>query len=118
KNICFYNVRAKNVYLDGAYLNNDSIVKQAKNNTEKQANDNIDKQANDSTEKQANESTEKQANDNIDKQVNDSTDKQANNSTELPPQYRFNQARLKEVVNIRFSIPGLTSYQPTYIVEE
>ena len=110
KNICFYNVRAKNVYLDGAYLNNDSIVKQAKNNTEKQANDNIDKQAN--------ESTEKQANDNIDKQVNDSTDKQANNSTELPPQYRFNQARLKEVVNIRFSIPGLTSYQPTYIVEE
>ncbi|MCE4451388.1 type III effector, partial [Escherichia coli] len=94
KNICFYNVRAKNVYLDGAYLNNDSIVKQAKNNTEKQANDNIDKQ------------------------VNDSTDKQANNSTELPPQYRFNQARLKEVVNIRFSIPGLTSYQPTYIVEE
>ena len=110
KNICFYNVRAKNVYLDGAYLNNDSIVKQAKNNTEKQANDNIDKQAN--------ESTDKQANDNIDKQVNDSTDKQANNSTELPPQYRFNQARLKEVVNIRFSIPGLTSYQPTYIVEE
>ncbi|HFO5769441.1 TPA: type III effector, partial [Escherichia coli] len=47
-----------------------------------------------------------------------STDKQANNSTELPPQYRFNQARLKEVVNIRFSIPGLTSYQPTYIVDE
>ncbi|EHE6860840.1 pentapeptide repeat-containing protein [Escherichia coli] len=57
-------------------------------------------------------------NDNIVKQANDSTDKQANNSTELLPQYRFNQARLKEVVNIRFSIPGLTSYQPTYIVEE
>ncbi|EEQ4160099.1 pentapeptide repeat-containing protein, partial [Escherichia coli] len=102
KNTCFYNVRAKNVYLEGAYLNNDNIVKQA----------------NDSTDKQANNSTEKQANDNIDKQVNDSTDKQANNSTELLPQYRFNQARLKEVVNIRFSIPGLTSYQPTYIVEE
>ncbi|ELX8239605.1 pentapeptide repeat-containing protein [Escherichia coli] len=49
---------------------------------------------------------------------NDNIVKQANNSTELPPQYRFNQARLKEVVNIRFSIPGLTSYQPTYIVEE
>ncbi|EGJ9479847.1 pentapeptide repeat-containing protein [Escherichia coli] len=102
KNTCFYNVRAKNVYLEGAYLNNDNIVKQANN----------------STDKQANNSTEKQANDNIDKQVNDSTDKQANNSTELLPQYRFNQARLKEVVNIRFSIPGLTSYQPTYIVEE
>ncbi|EFH1809920.1 pentapeptide repeat-containing protein [Escherichia coli] len=110
KNTCFYNVRAKNVYLEGAYLNNDNIVKQANNST--------DKQANDSTDKQANNSTEKQANDNIDKQVNDSTDKQANNSTELLPQYRFNQARLKEVVNIRFSIPGLTSYQPTYIVEE
>ncbi|HCB8287334.1 TPA: pentapeptide repeat-containing protein [Escherichia coli] len=49
---------------------------------------------------------------------NDNIVKQANNSTELLPQYRFNQARLKEVVNIRFSIPGLTSYQPTYIVEE
>ncbi|QIF15155.1 T3SS effector pentapeptide repeat protein EspX6 [Escherichia coli] len=134
KNTCFYNVRAKNVYLEGAYLNNDNIVKQANNSTEKQSIDSTDKQANDSTvqqsidstvqqandstDKQANDSTEKQANDNIDKQVNDSTDKQANNSTELPPQYRFNQARLKEVVNIRFSIPGLTSYQPTYIVEE
>ncbi|EON3724936.1 pentapeptide repeat-containing protein [Escherichia coli] len=126
KNTCFYNVRAKNVYLEGAYLNNDNIVKQANNSTDKQANDStvqqsIDstvQQANDSTDKQANNSTEKQANDNIDKQVNDSTDKQANNSTELLPQYRFNQARLKEVVNIRFSIPGLTSYQPTYIVEE
>ncbi len=126
KNTCFYNVRAKNVYLEGAYLNNDNIVKQANNSTEKQSIDSTDKQANDSTVQQsidstvqqANDSTDKQANDNIDKQVNDSTDKQANNSTELPPQYRFNQARLKEVVNIRFSIPGLTSYQPTYIVEE
>ncbi|EIM6418300.1 pentapeptide repeat-containing protein [Escherichia coli] len=57
-------------------------------------------------------------NDNIDKQVNDSTDKQTNNSTEQQDSNSFNQARLKEVVNIRFSIPGLTSYQPTYIVEE
>ncbi|EFM2072234.1 type III effector [Escherichia coli] len=126
KNTCFYNVRAKNVYLEGAYLNNDSIVKQAKNNTEeqandsidKQANDNIDKQANDSTEKQANNSIEKQANNSIEKQANNSTDKQAKNSTEQQDSNSFNQARLKEVVNIRFSIPGLTSYQPTYIVEE
>ncbi len=102
KNTCFYNVRAKNVYLEGAYLNNDNIVKQANNSTEKQAND----------------STVKQANDNIDKQVNNSTDKQTNNSTEQQDSNSFNQARLKEVVNIRFSIPGLTSYQPTYIVEE
>ncbi|EGM9458651.1 pentapeptide repeat-containing protein [Escherichia coli] len=94
KNTCFYNVRAKNVYLEGAYLNNDNIVKQANNST--------DKQANDSTVQQS----------------IDSTVQQANDSTELLPQYRFNQARLKEVVNIRFSIPGLTSYQPTYIVEE
>ncbi|EGD4763253.1 TPA: pentapeptide repeat-containing protein [Escherichia coli] len=126
KNTCFYNVRAKNVYLEGAYLNNDSIVKQAKNNTEeqandsidKQANDNIDKQANDSTEKQANNSIEKQANNSTDKQANNSTDKQAKNSTEQQDSNSFNQARLKEVVNIRFSIPGLTTYQPTYIVEE
>lgn len=110
KNTCFYNVRAKNVYLEGAYLNNDSIVKQAKNNTEEQANDSIDKQANDNIDKQANDSTEKQA--------NNSTDKQAKNSTEQQDSNSFNQARLKEVVNIRFSIPGLTSYQPTYIVEE
>ncbi|EES3190153.1 pentapeptide repeat-containing protein, partial [Escherichia coli] len=110
KNTCFYNVRAKNVYFEGAYLNNDNIVKQANNSTEKQANDSIDKQANDSTVQQAN--------DNIDKQVNDSTDKQTNNSTEQQDSNSFNQARLKEVVNIRFSIPGLTSYQPTYIVEE
>lgn len=102
KNTCFYNVRAKNVYLEGAYLNNDNIVKQANNSTEKQAND----------------STDKQANDNIDKQVNDSTDKQAKNSTKQQDSNSFNQARLKKEVNRRFSIPGLTSYQPTYIVEE
>lgn len=102
KNTCFYNVRAKNVYLEGAYLNNDNIVKQANNSTDKQANDSTVQQANDSTVQQS----------------IDSTVQQANNSTELLPQYRFNQARLKEVVNIRFSIPGLTSYQPTYIVEE
>ncbi|MCI6599865.1 MAG: pentapeptide repeat-containing protein [Escherichia coli] len=118
KNTCFYNVRAKNVYLEGAYLNNDNIVKQANNSTEKQANDSIDKQANDSTVQQSIDSTVQQANDNIDKQVNDSTDKQTNNSTEQQDSNSFNQARLKEVVNIRFSIPGLTSYQPTYIVEE
>ncbi|EFJ7306987.1 T3SS effector pentapeptide repeat protein EspX6 [Escherichia coli] len=94
KNTCFYNVRAKNVYLEGAYLNNDNIVNQANN------------------------STDKQANDNIDKQVNDSTDKQAKNSTEQQDSNSFNQARLKKEVNRRFSIPGLTSYQPTYIVEE
>ncbi|HCN5971180.1 TPA: T3SS effector pentapeptide repeat protein EspX6, partial [Escherichia coli] len=126
KNTCFYNVRAKNVYLEGAYLNNDNIVKQANNSTEKQANDSIDKQANDSTVQQsidstvqqANDSTEKQANNSIEKQANNSTDKQAKNSTEQQDSNSFNQARLKEVVNIRFSIPGLTSYQPTYIVEE
>ncbi|EER1561305.1 type III effector, partial [Escherichia coli] len=54
----------------------------------------------------------------IDKQVNDSTDKQAKNSTEQQDSNSFNQARLKKEVNRRFSIPGLTSYQPTYIVEE
>ena len=102
KNTCFYNVRAKNVYLEGAYLNNDNIVKQANNSTEKQAND----------------STVQQSIDSIEKQANDSTDKQTNNSTEQQDSNSFNQARLKEVVNIRFSIPGLTSYQPTYIVEE
>ncbi|HDH7613344.1 TPA: pentapeptide repeat-containing protein [Escherichia coli] len=118
KNTCFYNVRAKNVYLEGAYLNNDNIVKQANNSTEKQANNSTEKQANDSIDKQANDSIDKQANDNIDKQVNDSTDKQTNNSTEQQDSNSFNQARLKKVVNIRFSIPGLTSYQPTYIVEE
>ncbi|HAX5090225.1 TPA: type III effector [Escherichia coli] len=118
KNTCFYNVRAKNVYLEGAYLNNDNIVKQANNSTEKQANDSTVQQSIDSIEKQANDSTDKQANDNIDKQVNDSTDKQAKNSTKQQDSNSFNQARLKKEVNRRFSIPGLTSYQPTYIVEE
>ncbi|HDP1690058.1 TPA: T3SS effector pentapeptide repeat protein EspX6 [Escherichia coli] len=126
KNTCFYNIRAKNVYLEGAYLNNDNIVNQANNSTEKQSIDSTDKQANDSTVQQsidstvqqANDSTDKQANDNIDKQVNDSTDKQAKNSTEQQDSNSFNQARLKKEVNRRFSIPGLTSYQPTYIVEE
>ncbi|HFP1251869.1 TPA: type III effector, partial [Escherichia coli] len=46
------------------------------------------------------------------------TDKQAKNSTEQQDSNSSNQARLKKEVNIRFSIPGLTSYQPTYIVEE
>ncbi|MEK8842302.1 pentapeptide repeat-containing protein [Escherichia coli] len=49
-------------------------------------------------------------NDNIDKKANDSTEQQDSNS--------FNQARLKKEVNSSFSIPGLTSYQPTYIVDE
>ncbi|MEZ0422712.1 T3SS effector pentapeptide repeat protein EspX6 [Escherichia coli] len=104
----------------------DSTVQQANDSTDKQANDStvqqsIDstvQQANDSTVQQANDSTDKQANDNIDKQVNDSTDKQAKNSTEQQDSNSFNQARLKKEVNRRFSIPGLTSYQPTYIVEE
>ncbi|WP_109543947.1 pentapeptide repeat-containing protein [Escherichia coli] len=102
KNTCFYNVRAKNVYLEGAYLNNDNIVKQANNSTEKQANDSTVQQSIDSTVQQA----------------NDSTDKQAKNSTKQQDSNSFNQARLKKEVNRRFSIPGLTSYQPTYIVEE
>ncbi|EJA1149724.1 pentapeptide repeat-containing protein [Escherichia coli] len=118
KNTCFYNVRAKNVYLEGAYLNNDNIVKQANNSTEKQSIDSTDKQANDSTVQQSIDSTVQQANNSIEKQANNSTDKQAKNSTEQQDSNSFNQARLKEVVNIRFSIPGLTSYQPTYIVEE
>ncbi|HCB2020572.1 TPA: pentapeptide repeat-containing protein [Escherichia coli] len=57
-------------------------------------------------------------NDNIDKKANDSTDKQAKNSTEQQDSNSFNQARLKKEVNSSFSIPGLTSYQPTYIVDE
>ncbi len=57
-------------------------------------------------------------NDNIDKKANNSTDKQAKNSTEQQDSTSFNQARLKKEVNSSFSIPGLTSYQPTYIVEE
>ncbi|ELS9776640.1 TPA: pentapeptide repeat-containing protein [Escherichia coli] len=65
---------------------------------------------NDDIEKPANNSTEKQA--------NNSTDKQAKNSTEQQDSTSFNEARLKKEVNRRFSIPGLTSYQPTYIVDE
>ncbi|HBH5335745.1 T3SS effector pentapeptide repeat protein EspX6 [Escherichia coli] len=96
----------------------DSTVQQANDSTDKQANDSTVQQSIDSTVQQANDSTDKQANDNIDKQVNDSTDKQAKNSTEQQDSNSFNQARLKKEVNRRFSIPGLTSYQPTYIVEE
>ncbi len=98
----FFNVKVNNVFLERASLNNDDIEKPANNSTEKQANN--------STEKQANNSTEKQA--------NNSTDKQAKNSTEQQDSNSFNQARLKKEVNRRFSIPGLTSYQPTYIVDE
>ncbi|HDD8675232.1 TPA: pentapeptide repeat-containing protein [Escherichia coli] len=94
KNACFFNAKVNNVSLKKAYLYND----------------NIDKKANDSTEKQASDSIEKQA--------NDSTDKQAKNSTEQQDSTSFNEARLKKEVNSSFSIPGLTSYQPTYIVDE
>lgn len=94
KNACFFNAKVNNVSLKKAYIYND----------------NIDKKANDSTEKQPSDSIEKQA--------NDSTDKQAKNSTEQQDSTSFNQARLKKEVNSSFSIPGLTSYQPTYIVEE
>ncbi|EFA4029913.1 pentapeptide repeat-containing protein [Escherichia coli O108:H9] len=94
KNACFFNAKVNNVSLKKAYLYND----------------NIDKKANDSTNKQASDSIEKQA--------NDSTDKQAKNSTEQQDSTSFNEARLKKEVNSSFSIPGLTSYQPTYIVEE
>ncbi|EKG4453181.1 pentapeptide repeat-containing protein [Escherichia coli] len=104
----------------------DSTEKQASDSTEKQASDSIDKQANDSTDKQASDSIEKQASDSIEKQANDSTDKQAKNSTdkqaknstEQQDSTSFNEARLKKEVNSSFSIPGLTSYQPTYIVDE
>ncbi|EFJ1800084.1 pentapeptide repeat-containing protein [Escherichia coli] len=102
KNACFFNAKVNNVSLKKAYLYND----------------NIDKKANDSTNKQANDSTNKQASDSIEKQANDSTDKQAKNSTEQQDSTSFNEARLKKEVNSSFSIPGLTSYQPTYIVEE
>ncbi len=94
KNACFFNAKVNNVSLKKAYIYND----------------NIDKKANDSTEKQPSDSIEKQA--------NDSTDKQAKNSTEQQDSNSFNQARLKKEVNSSFSIPGLTSYQPTYIVDE
>lgn len=94
KNACFFNAKVNNVSLKKAFLYND----------------NIDKKANDSTEKQPSDSIEKQA--------KNSTDKQAKNSTEQQDSTSFNQARLKKEVNSSFSIPGLTSYQPTYIVEE
>ncbi|EJT9236418.1 pentapeptide repeat-containing protein [Escherichia coli] len=94
KNACFFNAKVNNVSLKNAYIYND----------------NIDKKANDSTDKQAKNSTDKQA--------KNSTDKQAKNSTEQQDSTSFNEARLKKEVNSNFSIPGLTSYQPTYIVDE
>ncbi|EAC1688802.1 pentapeptide repeat-containing protein [Escherichia coli] len=126
KNACFFNGKVNNVSLKNAYIYNDNIDKKANDSTEKQANDSIEKQANDSTEKQTNDSIEKQASDSIEKQANDSTDKQAKNSTdkqaknstEQQDSTSFNEARLKKEVNSNFSIPGLTSYQPTYIVDE
>ncbi|HAV8838005.1 TPA: type III effector [Escherichia coli] len=142
KNASFFNVKVNNVFLERASLNNDDIEKPANNSTEKQANNSTEKQANNSTEKQASDSTEKQASDSTEKQANNSTDKQANNSTdkqannstdkqannstdkqaknstEQQDSTSFNEARLKKEVNRRFSIPGLTSYQPTYIVDE
>ncbi|WP_311207748.1 pentapeptide repeat-containing protein [Escherichia coli] len=102
KNACFFNAKVNNVSLKNAYLYND----------------NINKKANDSAEKQASDSIEKQANDSTDKQAKNSTDKKAKNSTEQQDSTSLNQARLKKEVNSSFSIPGLTSYQPTYIVEE
>ncbi|HDY1112568.1 TPA: pentapeptide repeat-containing protein [Escherichia coli] len=102
KNACFFNAKVNNVSLKKAYIYND----------------NIDKKANDSTEKQPSDSIEKQANDSTDKQAKNSTDKQAKNSTEQQDSSSFNEARLKKEVNSSFSIPGLTSYQPTYIVDE
>ncbi|GDD79825.1 pentapeptide repeat-containing protein [Escherichia coli] len=102
KNACFFNAKVNNVSLKKAYIYND----------------NIDKKANDSTEKQPSDSTDKQAKNSTDKQAKNSTDKQAKNSTEQQDSTSFNEARLKKEVNSSFSIPGLTSYQPTYIVEE
>ncbi|EFM6014423.1 pentapeptide repeat-containing protein [Escherichia coli] len=110
KNACFFNAKVNNVSLKKAFLYNDNIDKKANDSTEKQPSDSIEKQANDSTEKQPSDSIEKQA--------KNSTDKQAKNSTEQQDSTSFNQARLKKEVNSSFSIPGLTSYQPTYIVEE
>ena len=126
KNACFFNAKVNNVSLKNAYLYNDNINKKANDSAEKQASDRIEKQASDSIEKQASDSTEKQASDSIEKQANNSTDKQAKNSTdkqaknstEQQDSTSLNQARLKKEVNSSFSIPGLTSYQPTYIVEE
>ena len=94
KNACFFNAKVNNVSLKNAYLYNDNI------------------------NKKANDSAEKQASDSIEKQASDSTDKQAKNSTEQQDSTSFNEARLKKEVNSSFSIPGLTSYQPTYIVNE
>ncbi|MDY8265290.1 pentapeptide repeat-containing protein [Escherichia coli] len=65
-----------------------------------------------------NDNINKKANDSAEKQAKNSTDKQAKNSTEQQDSTSLNQARLKKEVNSSFSIPGLTSYQPTYIVEE
>ena len=65
-----------------------------------------------------NDNSNKKANDSTEKQANDSTDKQAKNNTEQQDSTSFNEARLKKEVNSSFSIPGLTSYQPTYIVDE
>ncbi|EEY6115780.1 TPA: pentapeptide repeat-containing protein [Escherichia coli] len=110
KNACFFNAKVNNVSLKNAYLYNDNI--------NKKANDSAEKQASDSIEKQASDSTDKQASDSIEKQANDSTDKQAKNSTEQQDSTSLNEARLKKEVNSSFSIPGLTSYQPTYIVDE
>ena len=126
KNACFFNAKVNNVSLKNAYLYNDNInkkandsaEKQASDSTEKQASDSTEKQASDSIEKQANDSTDKQAKNSTDKQAKNSTDKQAKNSTEQQDSTSLNQARLKKEVNSSFSIPGLTSYQPTYIVEE
>ena len=110
KNACFFNAKVNNVSLKNAYLYNDNINKKANDSAEKQASDSIEKQANDSTDKQAKNSTDKQA--------KNSTDKQAKNSTEQQDSTSLNEARLKKEVNSSFSIPGLTSYQPTYIVDE
>ncbi|EHV0124260.1 pentapeptide repeat-containing protein, partial [Escherichia coli] len=134
KNACFFNAKVNNVSLKKAYIYNDNIDKKANDSTEKQpsdsiekqpsdsiekqANDSIEKQASDSIEKQANDSTDKQAKNSTDKQANNSTDKQAKNNTEQQDSTSFNEARLKKEVNSSFSIPGLTSYQPTYIVDE
>ncbi|HAY0002786.1 TPA: pentapeptide repeat-containing protein [Escherichia coli] len=118
KNACFFNAKVNNVSLKNAYIYNDNIDKKANDSTEKQTNDSIEKQASDSIEKQANDSTDKQAKNSTDKQAKNSTDKQAKNSTEQQDSTSFNEARLKKEVNSNFSIPGLTSYQPTYIVDE
>ncbi|EFD0609248.1 pentapeptide repeat-containing protein [Escherichia coli] len=95
-NTIFIDTIFKNACFFNAKVNNVSLKKAYIYN------DNIDKKANDSTEKQP----------------SDSIEKQAKNSTEQQDSTSFNQARLKKEVNSSFSIPGLTSYQPTYIVEE